>query len=189
MSKVKTILITTLALTLICVFFTAALAVTNEITAEKIAEVQKEAEMQAMTRVLPADNYVVGTVQVADADYYAAMDANGTVLGHIFTTSANGYGGEVKVMTGIAPDGKIIAIEVIDAADETPGLGQNATKKTFWEQFKGKSGQLSVVKSGVGENDIQALTGATITSNAVKDAVNKALTAHKLIKGEAENNG
>ena len=108
-------------------------------------------------------------------------------MGHIFTTSANGYGGAVKVMTGIGTDGKVIAIEVLDAADETPGLGQNAMKPSFWERFKGKSGQVKVVKSGAGEDEVQALTGATITSNAVKDAVNKALTAHKLIKGEAEN--
>lgn len=187
MSKVKTIFITTLALTLICVVFTAALAVTNEVTSGKIAEVQKQAEKQAMTRVIKANKYDEGTVQISDVVYYTAKDADGKTLGHIFTTSANGYGGAVKVMTGIGTDGKVIAIEVLDAADETPGLGQNAMKPSFWERFKGKSGQVKVVKSGAGEDEVQALTGATITSNAVKDAVNKALTAHKLIKGEAEN--
>ena len=189
MSKLKTILITTLALTLICVVFTAALALTNEVTKDRIAVVQKQAEMQAMSRVLPADRYEIGTFKLADAEYYTAVNAAGDIQGYIFTSSANGYGGAVKVMTGITPDGKIVAIEVLDASQETPGLGQNATKADFWEQFKGKSGRLNVAKSDVGENDVKALTGATITSNAVKDAVNKALTSYKLIIGEAEKNG
>ena len=189
MSKLKTIIITTLALTLICAVFTAALAVTNEITKDKIAAIQKESEQQAMKRLLPADNYETGDFQLTDAEYYTAEDTQGAIKGYIFTTTANGYGGEVKVMTAVSLDGTIVAIEVVDAADETPGLGQNATKSTFWEQFKGKSGELKVVKSGAGENDVQALTGATITSNAVKNAVNKALSSYKLIKGEADKNG
>lgn len=189
MSKLKTIIVTTLALTLICAVFTAALAITNEITKDKIATVQKQAEMQAMKRLLPSDRYENGTFNLGDAEYYTAMDAAGDIKGYIFTTSANGYGGAVKVMTAVSTNGTIVAIEVVDAADETPGLGQNATKSTFWEQFKGKSGELNVVKSGAGESDIEALTGATITSNAVKDAVNKALSSYKLIKGEADKNG
>ena len=106
-------------------------------------------------------------------------------MGYIFTTAANGYGGEVKVMTGIAPDGTIIAIEVVSAGDETPGLGQNATKSSFWDLFKGKNGKLSASKSASADNEIQAMTGATITSRAVVSAVNEATDLFNQIK-EAE---
>lgn len=189
MNKVKTILITTLALTLICIVSTAALAFTNELTEDRIANVAKESEEKAMNRLISAQTYEVGAIQFADAPYYVAKDAEGNVLGHIFTTSAGGYGGAVKVMTGIDNEGKVIAIEVLDASEETPGLGQNSMKSSFWERFKGKSGRINVVKSNPGESDIQALTGATITSNAVKDAVNTALSAYSQIAGEAQNNG
>ena len=188
MGKVKTIIVTTVALTVICVVATVALALTNQLTSKKIAEVALNAEKEAMNRVISAAQFKKGTVAVGDdIVYYDAYDNDGNLIGNIFTTSAHGYGGEVKVMTGIGTDGKIIAIEVLSVDDETPGLGQNAGKSSFWEAFKGKSGTIAIVKGEPKDGEIKALTGATITSNAVRDAVNKALDARELIIGEAEN--
>ena len=115
--------------------------------------------------------------------YFRAQNGDETV-GYAFTLSANGYGGAVKCVVGVEKGGKITAVEITDVSNETPGLGQNATKTSFTDQFKGKSAELSVVKSGAKENEVQAVTGATITSRAVTKSVNLALELYKQIEGE-----
>lgn len=191
MKHLKSIILTTVALTVICAVAAAALGITNMLTEAKIAEVASEAEKQAMTRVVTAADYSESTVEIDGETYtyYVALSNEGVTSGYVFTTSANGYGGEIKVMVGVDTAGVITAIEVLDASNETPGLGQNASKKSFWEQFKGKSGEIKVAKNNPGENEVQAMTGATITTNAVKDAVNKALSIYSNIAKEAGNNG
>ena len=96
-------------------------------------------------------------------------------MGFAFSLSANGYGGAVKTVVGVDVNGKITAVEITDVSNETPGLGQNATRADFTDRFKEKSEALTVVKSGAKENEIQAVTGATITSKAVTTTVNIAL--------------
>jgi electron transport complex protein RnfG len=151
----------------------------------------KKAEQEAMTRVIAAADYRPQTTVMNEStyNYYNAVDAEGSTVGYSFTTSANGYGGEIKVMVGVDTKGVIAAIEVLDVSNETPGLGQNAGKKNFWEQFKGKSGEIGVAKNNPDKNEVQAMTGATITTTAVKNAVNKALSIYSNIAKEAGNNG
>lgn len=191
MKNLKSIIVTTVALTVICVIAATALGFTNKLTASKIAEVDIKAEKEAMTRVIAAAEYREGTV-TSDGEkytYYTATEADGSVLGYVLTTTANGYGGKVKVMVGLDVSGTVAAIEVLDASNETPGLGQNAAKKSFWEQFSGKSGEIKVAKRNPGKDEIQAMTGATITTNAVKNAVNKALSVYSNIATEVGSNG
>ena len=183
MKNVKTVILTTVALTLICAVAAGLLALTNHFTADKIAQVEKDAQSSAMKRIVAAEKFE--EAEIDGTSYNIATDSEGKILGYIFTTSANGYGGEVKVMTGIDQNGNIIAIEVVSAGDETPGLGQNATKSSFWDLFKGKSGKLAVAKNASADNEIQAMTGATITSNAVVTAVNEATALFEKVK-EAE---
>ena len=188
LSNIKSVIMTTVSLTLICAVASSLLALTNALTADRIANAQKEAEQKAMARVVKADEYSEATVSDNDDNkyiYYIAKNNNGMVLGYIFTASQNGYGGEVKVMTAISPEGKIIAIEVLSAGDETPGLGQNVTKKNFWNLFKGKSGKLAAAKSSASDTDIQAVTGATISSRAVVNSVNKATELFEITNKEA----
>lgn len=155
-------------LTIFCVIITAALALTNLVTKDTIAIREKEAVEAAMKSVCEADEYI----EMDGGEYYVAK---GKETCYIFTGTASGYGGDVKVMTGILPDGTIKKIEVVDVTSETVGLGQNAKNDTFKSQFDGKSGALSVVKNSPNDNEIQAVTGATITSRAVTKCVNDAL--------------
>ena len=67
---------------------------------------------------------------------------------------------------------------------ETPGLGAKASEDEFKNQFTGKSGELQVVKSGAKDNQIQAISGAAITSKAVTEGINNALKAAEAIKGK-----
>ena len=184
MKNIKTIIVTTLILTVICGISAAGLALANELTADRIASAEAKAEKKAMSRVIAADNYVDGTVELngVESKYYTA-EKDGSIAGYVFTVSKNGYGGAVKVMTGIAPDGKIAAVEVLDASEETPGLGQNVAKKAFWTQFKGLSGEVSV------GGNVEAVTGATFSSKAVAESVNEALILYNKITEEGGSNG
>lgn len=183
MKNLKSIIVTTIVLTLICAIATAGLALTNDLTAGRIEKLAAEAEQKAMGRIIKADEFTLSTIEFnGEKTYYTAV-TGGKTVGYIFTVSSYGYGGDVKVMTGIGTDGKIIAIEVLDAANETPGLGQNVAKKNFWEQFKGQQGQLAV------KQEITPVTGATISSKAVTNSVNEALKLYDAIVKEDGNNG
>ncbi len=187
--------ITTLILFLICVVITFALAGTNYITQGKIAELEEKNQKGSMALVLAADDYKENTLEYTDkngvngtAVYYTAI-SSGKESGYIFTTSAKGYGGDINVMTGINKDGKIIAVKILSAADETPGLGGNVTKNSFYSQFANKTSDFELVKnSKTNDNQVIAVTGATISSTAVKTAVNNAFELYELLpKEEPEN--
>ncbi|MEG1179636.1 MAG: FMN-binding protein, partial [Oscillospiraceae bacterium] len=118
--------------------------------------------------------------------YFEGKDAKGNTIGYVFTTdredSSKGYGGVVTVMTGVSKDGKVTGIELL-TLNETPGLGMNAKKPSFKDQFVGKSGVIGVSKTEKSDKEIQALTSATITSKAVTSAVNVALAHYAEIGG------
>lgn len=107
----------------------------------------------------------------------AAKDAAGTELGYVVNSySMDSYGGKVGISVGIMEDGSITAVGFREISD-TPGLGLKAKDDAFKSQYTGKTAEkLSVVKGGgAGDAEINAISGATITSNAVTNAVNAAL--------------
>ena len=106
-----------------------------------------------------------------------AVDASGSVIGHIITASSDdSYGGTVKVSVGITNEGQITGVELLEISD-TPGLGMKATEPAFKDQYKDKSvEEFTVTKTGsTSDSEINAISGATITSNAVTHAVDAAL--------------
>ena len=186
---VKAILLPALALLLIAGVSSFLLAFVNDVTAPIIAEREAAERAEAMAAVLPAaatfseDKTVSLTVDGEDEEivYYEGLDSTGALVGYVFTASGAGYGGDVAVMTGVDMDGVVTNIE-ITSINETPGLGMRAQEESFLSQYIGKSGSLTVSKTAAGD-EIQALTGATITSTAVTDAVNAALAAWQTITG------
>lgn len=103
-----------------------------------------------------------------------AQDADGNALGYVMTiTSMEAYGGELQIAIGIRMDGTVNQISFLSLS-ETIGLGMEAKKPAFYEQFSDKNVECFVyTKSGASaENEIDALSGATITSSAVTNAVN-----------------
>ncbi len=178
----KEIAIPAITLFLIAAICTAILAVTDSVTAPKIAENNEQTEI-ATRQLVFADAKDFSDVKTSkDATYVEAFDESGKVIGYVFTTSSKGYGGEIKIMTGIGSDGKVTGMEIL-SIEETAGLGMNAKKEEFRNQYADNSGEFTVVKSDAGENQIQALTGATITSQAVTNAVNLAVENFKLVTG------
>ncbi len=175
----------TIVLAVICIVTSALLAVTNSLTAPVIAALAVETELNTRKVVLSqAEEFVDETY--GDVAYCTGKDAGGNTVGYVFTTSAKGYGGDVKIMVGINADGTVSGVQTLELS-ETPGLGMNATKPSFLEQFIGKTLGVAVNKNNPGENEIKALTGATITSKAVTLAVNTALDYFTQITGGANN--
>ena len=195
MNKLKPIIV----LLVICLVATAALAYFNELTKDVIAEGNAKTEAEALLEVMPAVDTealsaeeleaVVSQLTLSDESVSAAYKAtkDGEDAGYIFKTSAKGYGGDVVVMVGIDAEGKITGAKVISHA-ETAGLGAKAAvngEGSWISLYVGKpAGELTVVKSGnAGESEIDAITSATITSNAVTRAVNAAGQAFKILGG------
>lgn len=157
----------TIVLLCICIVIPLALAVTNKITAPKIADLEKQTAKDALEELVDSDGSVQKTV---DGITFDIAQKDGENVAFVFTTKAKGYGGKdsVTVMTAISPTGEILNLKVLDVSNETPGLGQNAKKESWYKQFIGMSGEISIT-------DIDTLTSATITSKAVMTAVNEAL--------------
>lgn len=137
-------------------------------------------ESDDMTEVIAGANSEVsglgyGNVTVDEAAI--ALDGSGTPMGYVVTTtSKDGYGGDITVSVGITAEGEVKGIEFLTIG-ETAGLGMNATQPEWKAQYADKTvEQFTVTKSGASsDGEIDALSGATITSNAVTGAVNLAL--------------
>lgn len=163
----------------------------NMQTKEIIAKQQEEANNQARQEVLPKGKEFK---QLDDADFKKAINGSNVVteifegtdgsstVGYTIKTSISGYSGAIVVMTGIGSEGNVEGVKVVSNT-ETPGLGANAATSEFQDQYQGLSIEqgIEVVKVPPTGNQIQALTGATITSKAVTDSVNEAITAYKNI--------
>ena len=120
-------------------------------------------------------------------DEVVAAKAKGEIIGYIFTTTTSeGYGGNIQISVGILNDGTVTGVEMLSIS-ETAGLGMKATAKDWLSQFIGKGSGILVNKNSSSETEIQAITSATITSQAVTDAVNSAFDVLSQVKGGAEN--
>ena len=107
------------------------------------------------------------------------VDASGNALGYIVdVTSHDGYGGDIQLTVGYTGEEGALTCTGISflTLAETAGLGMNAQEPEFMEQYVGKTTEaLTVTKSGsAGEHEINAMSGATITTDAVTNAVNAA---------------
>ena len=177
MKKFKEYAAPTVVLLIICVVAAFLLAVTNSVTAPKIAQVNAENEAQARLIVFAdAKDFGEETTNADGIRLIPALDANGATIGYVAVTVEKGYGGDISVMTGVDLDGKVTGVSILSMS-ETAGLGANATKESFLQQFVGKIAGMTVTKNAPAENEIKALTGATITTKAVTAAVEAAIEA------------
>lgn len=102
-------------------------------------------------------------------------------MGYTMKVSTKGYGGQIQLMVGINKDGKLAGIKILSQS-ETAGLGANSEKPSFYGQYAGKptNKDVEVVKAEpAADNEIKAITGATITSKGVTSGVNEAIKFYK----------
>ncbi len=170
-----------LTLFVICLVVTALLAGTNLLTKDQIAK-QAQITAEESRRVVLSE---AESFEESDGCYIGT--SGGETVGYVFETEAKGYGGTVQVMTGIDTQGSITGV-VILSHSETPGLGANAERASFTDQYKQtvpENGITLVKNKAPAAGEVEALTGATITSRAVTDAVNAAITQYNAMKGGA----
>ncbi|SKC64410.1 RnfABCDGE type electron transport complex subunit G [Maledivibacter halophilus] len=187
-----------LILLLICVIAALALAFTNEFTKDQIDYQRNLASEKARIAILPSAESFKPLSEIDEDKFNELMKGNNgiaeifaglkgdSIIGYTFKTLPSGYGGTVEVMTGINLEGKITGVR-IGNHHETPGLGANAQLPSFYEQYENKSinSEIKVIKTKpTVDNQIQAISGATITSSAVTSGVNTAIDTFKKITGK-----
>ncbi len=171
-STAKYILRLTFTLLLICAVVAGILAAVNSITAPIIAA-SKEAKTQAaIEAVLPGG----GQETTFQDDTGLVTKAYAGENGYAIQVAPSGFGGAITMMVGIDKNGEVLGISIISHA-ETPGLGAVASQNTdkgvaFRDQFVGL---VSGITIGGGENQVDSLSGATISTQAIVDGVNAAL--------------
>lgn len=182
----------TISLMLITLVAGLLLGVVYEITKEPIAKEQQRAKEEAYKEVFKeADSFEAVKLdaekvkkelkqQGMDADIDEVMkvlDKSGNAAGYVLTiTDHEGYGGDIQFAMGVKSDGTVNGISFLSIG-ETAGLGMRAKEDEFKNQFAGKKvEQFSYTKSGASaDNEIDAISGATITTNAVTNGVNAGL--------------
>ena len=113
-----------------------------------------------------------------------ARNKDGEEIGYVIsTTSKEGYGGEIQISVGILSDGTVSGIEILSIS-ETAGLGMEADEPEFKRQFKNVITEKFEVKKDNPAGNVDALSGATITTRAVTNAVNAGISYyHNVLAG------
>lgn len=160
----------------ICLVVTAMLAYINSVTAPIIKAADEKAAAQARTEVLPKANgfkrmNLKKLPECVEGVYEAKNDA-----GYVFMLKVKGYGGDMYLICGINSDGTIEQSKTLTHS-ETSGLGSKTAEDPYRKQYSGKT------EKTLGEVD--AISGATISSTAYKKAITNAFKAYDMIK-EAE---
>ncbi len=144
-------------------------------------EIQSQIKLEkALNAVIENANYteitVQGESQFITKIYEATSKENEEIKGYAIELGTNeGYGDTIRLMVGIYDDGTLSGIDIISHT-ETPGLGNKADESPFKEQFIQKEAViLTLTKGDKSGQNIDAISGATITSSAVVNAVNEAI--------------
>ena len=191
-----------IVITAITVVAGALLGYVNEITKDPIKEQEllskQEAYKSVFAEAASFDEYTDATIEELDAyiadngydqesvnEVLTASDASGEKIGYVLgVITHEGYGGDISVYVGISDDGTVKGVDILSIS-ETAGLGMRADTDEFKSQFADKNvSRFSYTKTGkTADYEIDALSGATITTNAMTNAVNAALTCFEKIGG------
>ena len=177
MSQKKDIIKSILVLTIICVVISGALAVVNSFTAPVSAANAAIREDEARRAVVPdaASFEKVEGVEISSriSAAYAAKNEAGESIAYVFSVDGTGFGGKISIICGIDANGAILKCQTLDVSGETKTLGGKVTSPDYTNQYIGQDSSLS---------GVEAISGATITSNAYKNCVQTAFEAFAQIK-------
>jgi Na+-translocating ferredoxin:NAD+ oxidoreductase subunit G len=162
-------------LMLVCSIAAAALAYTYAKTKPVIEQRKIETEKEAIQSIFPQAAEVKIVIKNKE-NFKVVFDKDRKELGVAMKAAPAGYGGPIEMLVGVTREGKVSAIKIM-SQNETPGLGTKTAEPKFYEQFAGKQDkELALKKDG---GTIEAITAATISSQAVakgvQEAVNKVL--------------
>lgn len=177
-------------LLIICAVACGLLGFVNELTVDVIAENNAKVAAQARMEVMPIADDITEMLDAATTEAAAAAAGvttnevaeiyvakkGGEAVGYTFTVNSKGFGGTLNIIVGVNNDGVITGAKVVSHA-ETPGLGAKSTDPAWIGQYTDlyADGAVEVIKTGSPSGQqILAITGSTITSNAVTTGVNYA---------------
>ena len=174
MKSTKLTLRPTIILAVICLIATVILAGLNRLTTPVIAANEQETANEIYRALLPeADSF---TELPCSREGVTAVMAADNGAGYVITAQSRGYGGQVPAAVAFSEDGTILGVTMMENS-ETPGLGQKVTEAGFSGQFAGRTAESFTI------DDIDAVTGATISSKAAVAAINLAIQAYAEIGG------
>ncbi len=190
-----------LCLTIITLVAGFGLGYVYEITKEPIAVMEENTRLAAYRSVFPeavsfddaaSDIPAAATTLMQSGEngcdidsFVVAKDSSGGDIGYVINvTSHEGYGGDITISLGIDLNGTVKGVEILQIS-ETAGLGMKAKEPKFKGQFAGKTvSQFTYTKTGAASDfEIDAISGATITTKAVTNAVNAALDLYRALGG------
>ncbi|HOG01637.1 MAG: Electron transport complex protein RnfG [Firmicutes bacterium ADurb.Bin248] len=159
-------------LTLICLVVSAALAFTNSLTKPVIDEAAAKRSDEIRLAVMPeADAFeqieVPGMPETVSAAYRAKNGA-----GYVFNVVGRGYGGDMQIICGIGPDGRITACMTLSHS-ETEGVGSKTAEEEYRGQYAGKDASLE---------GVEAISRATVSSEAYEKAIRDVFEAYEAAK-------
>ena len=171
-----------ISLVLICAVITFFVSLTYNVTKDEIRHRELEELNAAMAEVLPeGQNFQEITKDFEEV--YDDIKVDGVYEsseGMVFSLLTPGYGGDVTVIVGISKNGSISGVR-LGSNNETPSLGKQAEEPFFTSRFDG------LATSGVIAGEVDSISGVTITSTAVKNAVQSACDRFNEHKGGAGN--
>ncbi|HCA29871.1 MAG TPA: hypothetical protein DEP23_10035 [Ruminococcaceae bacterium] len=169
--NIKEIVVSALALAIISGVANAALAGTNAMTKDTIAQANQKAETESRRQVIDADSFEKGILNNDEQQvvYYSAKKDD-NIVGYVFTVSSTGKSSGLVVMTGISVDGGITGVTVTDD-NETAGYVDMIQEGGLFDGFIGKN---TSQEFSIGKN-IDAVSQATKTSKGVTQGVNQAV--------------
>lgn len=157
----------------------AGLAGVDYALRDRIAENSRTRLEQAVLEVVPRAA-ASESITMAGGPMYRVRDSGGAVCGWAAAAESRGFQDRIRLMVGLSADGRQITGVTILESSETPGLGDRIQQAGFRGQFAGKSTADSLTRTRPGVSvaaGVDAITGATISSDAVIDAVNRRVSA------------
>ncbi len=189
-SDIKEIFITGLKLCIFMSVICIMLFFVNQMTSEKIAEFEAKKINDSIISIMGDDaNMTIEPLNdLSDGNIKSVFrinlmnDEEPVLLGYCISATSKGYGGTINLLVGLDANGAVKGVSVISDS-ETAGIGKNVLNSSFLSKFNGKSD--SVV---LGEGDIVAVSGATVTSKAVTKCIDSVLDFYASTLKEVEVN-
>jgi electron transport complex protein RnfG len=200
MNKIKFFFSQSWLLIVASLCFGLLIAVTSASLQPRIIQNQKEKLNKLMKNLITdaqifeaaAEDCIIETADgsIAKTDIYKAFDAEGNPKGYVFIAVGSGFADKIKLVIAIDENcEKCYGYEVL-ASNETPGFGSKISENYFQSQFQGiPAGNVSLSKTGnseISDSEIIAITGATVSSQAVTDIFNDYI---KSVKSEIKSEG
>ncbi|MDR7857052.1 RnfABCDGE type electron transport complex subunit G [Tissierella sp.] len=163
-----------LILLIITVVAAGVLAVSNNLTKDKIAELEMEGSIGALKEIFgdmdkfaPLAQGQQNEIIAANSNVIEVFEAysGDNIAGYAIKSKSKGFGGDIVMITGFANDGTVVGMQILEHS-ETPSLGSKAAEPEFTDKFRGKSTAEEIA--------VEAISGATITSKGVLSGINEA---------------